>query len=164
MFKVVSEDHSDDDNDNNVSMQRITSRIKEEIRKMTKIKTEYNTFNTKNLFDECSSILITFLSKLSPSFDKSLNAAMIGAILTSVLTISFTQLQLALGILVHDKKLIQHLHEYGITSTYHEVRRSKISAAAESDEKGEERQSLDGLIQVVSDNFGVHIYSQSGLK
>ena len=88
---------------------------------MTKRKTEYSTINTKNLFDECNRTQITILSKLSPSFDKSLNAAMIGAIVTSVLTNSFTQLQLTIGILVHDKKLIQQLHEYGIISTYHKV-------------------------------------------
>ena len=98
MFKIVSEDHSDDDDD--VSMQRIANRIKEEIKKVTKRKTEYNTINTENLFGECSSTLITLIS-----FDKNLNAAMIGGIVTSVLSNSFTQLQLALCILVHDKKI-----------------------------------------------------------
>ena len=132
MFKIVSEDHNDDDDDDDdddVSMQRIANRIKEKIKKMTKRKTEYNTINTGNLFDECSNTLITFLSKLSPSFDKSLIAAMIGAIVRSILTNSFTQLQLALGILVNDKTLIEHLHEYKITSTDHEVSRYQISAA-----------------------------------
>ena len=131
MFKIVSEDHNDDDDDDDddVSMQRIANRIKEKIKKMTKRKIEYNTINTENLFDECSNTLINFLSKLSPSFDKSLTAAMIGAIVRSILTNSFTQLQLALGILVNDKTLIEHLHEYGITSTYHEVSRYQISAA-----------------------------------
>ena len=76
-------------------MQYIAKTIKEEMKKMTKSKTEYNTINTENLFDECSSTLITFLSKLS-SFNKSLNDAMIGAIVTSVLTNSCIQLQLAL--------------------------------------------------------------------
>ena len=33
-----------------------------------------------------------------------------------------------------------------------------------SDEKGEELQSSDGLIQVVSDNFDAHIHSQNELK
>ena len=71
MFKIVSEDHNDNDDD--VSMQRIVNRIKEEIKKMTKrkkIKTEYSTINTENLFDECSSTLITFLSKFSLALTK----------------------------------------------------------------------------------------------
>ena len=33
----------------------------------------------------------------------------------------------------------------------------------ESDDKGEELQSSDGLIQVASDNFDAHIHSQNGL-
>ena len=145
-------------------MQRVANTTKEEIKMMTKRKTEYYTIKTESLFDECSSTLITFLSKLSPSFDKTLNAAVIGAIVTSVLTNPFTQMQLALGILVLDKKLIEHLHEYGITCRYHELRRCKISAAVESDEKAEDLQSSDGPIQVVSDNFDAHIHSQNGLK
>lgn len=85
---------------------------------MTKRKKEYNPINTENLFNECSSTLITFLQKLPSSFNKSLHAAMIGAVATSVLKNLFTQLQLALGILVHNKKLIKHLNEYGITHLY----------------------------------------------
>ena len=76
---------------------------------MTKIKTEHNTMNTENLFDECSSTLITFASTFFSSFVKSLIAALIRAILTSLLTNFFTQLQLVFGILIHDKKLIEHL-------------------------------------------------------
>ena len=121
---------------------------------MTKRKRESNTINIKNLFDDCSSILISFLSKFSPSFDKRLTAAM---------TNSFTHLQLSLGILVHDKKLVEHLQEYGLTSTYHEVRRYKISAAVASDEKGEKLLSSDGLVQVIPDNFDAHIHLQIGL-
>ena len=58
---------------------------------MTKRKTEYNTINTENLFDECSSILIYFLSKPSPSFDKNV---------TPTMTNSITHLQLSLAIFI----------------------------------------------------------------
>ena len=63
MFKIVFEDHNNDDNDEDVSMQRIANRIKEEIKKMAKRKAEYNSTNTENLFDECSNTLIAFLSQ-----------------------------------------------------------------------------------------------------
>lgn len=64
MFKIVFEDHKDDDDDDeDVSLQCIANRIKEEIKKMAKRKTEYNTTNTENLFDECSNTLIAFLSQ-----------------------------------------------------------------------------------------------------
>ena len=49
IFKIVSKDHNDVDDD--VSMQRNANRIKEEIKKMTKRKTEYNTIITENLSD-----------------------------------------------------------------------------------------------------------------
>ena len=46
--QIVPKDHNDDDDDDDdVSMQRIANRIKEEIKKMTKRKTKYNTINEK---------------------------------------------------------------------------------------------------------------------
>ena len=38
-------------------------------------------------------------------------------------------LQISLGLLVREKKMIECLHEFGVTSSYDEVRRFKISAA-----------------------------------
>ena len=55
---------------------------------------------------------------------------MIGNIVTSVVTKQFTKLQLALSVLASDRKLIEHLHDYEITSTFQEFRRFKVSAAA----------------------------------
>ena len=80
--------------------------------------------------DECSETLMTLLSKLSPNFEKSLPAVMIGNIVTFVVTKHFTKLQLALSVLASDRKLIEHLHDYGITFTYQEFRRFKVPAAA----------------------------------
>ena len=48
VFKIVSENHNDDDDD--VSMQKIANRIKNEVKMMTKRKTEYNDINKENLF------------------------------------------------------------------------------------------------------------------
>ena len=78
--------------------------------------------------------------------------------MTSVLAKSFTKLQLSLGILANDKKLIEDLHEYGITSSYHEVRRFKVFAAVASDSNDVEVQLCNGLIQIISDNFDEHIH------
>ena len=68
--------------------------------------------------DECSETLMTLLSKLSPNFEKRLPAAMIGNIITSMVTKRFTKLQLALSVLAGGRKLTEHLYEYRITSTY----------------------------------------------
>ena len=114
--------------------------------------------------DECCETLMTLLSKLSPNFEKGLPAVMIGNIMTSLVTKRFTKLQLALSVLASGRKLIEHLYEYRITSTYQEFRRFKVLAAASSDNNNKEVRGRDGLIQIVADNFDAHIHSQNRLK
>ena len=81
------------------------------------------------------------------------------------MTKQFTRLQLALSVLASNKTLIEHLHEHGITSTYDEFRRFKVSAAAATDASNhKEVDAKDGLIQIIADNFDAHIHSQNGLK
>ena len=89
---------------------------------------------------------------------------MIGNIVAFVVTIRFTKLQLALSVLASDRKLIERLHEYGITSTYQEFWRFKVSAAASSENNDKEVRARDGLIQIVEDNFDAYIHSQKWLK
>ena len=48
---------------------------------------------------------------------------MVGAIVASILESLFTQLQLAICILVYDKKKIEQLHEHGITPEFQESRK-----------------------------------------
>ena len=95
-------------------------KIKAEARKLPHSKNEYNVIESENLMDGCSETLMTLLSKLSPNFEKRLSAVMIGNIVTFVVTKHFTKLQLALSVLASDRKLIEHLQEDGITSTYQE--------------------------------------------
>ena len=160
--KVVSEKDNDDTDS---SMRVISKRIKDEVCNLHYSKEEYHVIDGDNLFDECSDTLMSFLSKLSPNFEKTLPAVMIGNIITSVMTKRFTRLQLALSVLASNKTLIEHLHEYGITSTYDEFRRFKVSAAAATDASNhKEVDAKDGLIQIIADNFDAHIHSQNGLK
>ena len=86
-------------------------------------KKHYSVLNSDNLFEECSSTLINLLMTISPKFNRSLSSALIGSIITGVYTGNHTRLQLAMAVLAHSKALIEHLHEYGVTSTYKEVRR-----------------------------------------
>ena len=160
--KVVSEKDNDDTDS---SIRVISKRIKDEVCNLHYSKEEYHVIDGENLFDECSDILMSFLSKLSPNFEKTLPAVMIGNIITSVMTKRFTRFELALSVLASNKTLIEHLHEYGITSTYDEFRRSKVSAAAATDASNQkEVDAKDGLIQIIADNFDAHIHSQNGLK
>ena len=161
LVKAVSET----DNDNTDSSMRVLSKkIKEDVRKLPSPKNEYSVIDTENLADECSETLMTLLSKLSLNFEKTLPADLIGNIATSVMTKRFTRLQLAFSVLAGDRKLIEHLHDYGITSTYQEFRRFKVSAASSIDTNNKEIDAKHGLINVIVDNFDANIHSQNGLK
>lgn len=97
------------------SMEVLSKLIKEEAANVPNSKSVYGLLDTENLLEECSDALLTFSSKLSPNFEKSLAAVLIGKIVTSVITNRFTKLQLSLSVLANDKKLIDHFHQYGIT-------------------------------------------------
>ena len=73
-----------------------------------------------------SETLLDLLSHISPNLKKSLPAAMIGSIITGIITTKPTMLQVELGLRAHRKSIIEHLHEYRMTSTFHQVRRFKI--------------------------------------
>ena len=155
MVNTVSKTGKDDADS---SMCVLSKQIKEEARKMPHSKNEYNVIENENLMDEFSETLMT------PIFEKSLPAVMIGNIVTSVVTKHFTKLQLAFSVLGSDRKWIEHFHEYGITPTYQEFQRFKVSAAGSSDNNDKEVRARDGLIQIVADNFDAHIHFQNGLK
>lgn len=69
-----------------------------------------------------------------------------------------------MSVLVHDKKLIEYLQEYGITCSYHEFKRFTVSAAVASNSNDMELDSSEGLIYVESGNFDAHVHSQNGFK
>ena len=86
--------------------------------------------------------------------------------LTSVIHNFSTPLQIALGILVHSKKIIQHLFDYKVTCSYDEFRRYKKSSAVAryTRLKAEEKNlvAISGLIQHIVDNFDAEMSSPSG--
>ena len=60
--------------------------------------------------------------------------------------------------------MINHLYGYGITASYDEIRRFKISAASSSGKEITQFNCENGLIQGVSDNFDATLSTQNGLK
>ena len=57
------------------------------------------------------------------------------------------------------------LAEYGVTCSYDEIRKFKISAASQASKKKTLLLENDGgLIQGVSDNFDVNLFTQNGLQ
>ena len=116
---------------------------------------------------ESSNSLLALLSAISPQLKSTMQAAMIGNIVTSAVNFQATCLQLALSVELNQRqKLVDLFHDFGITSSYNELRRFKISCA--SSMANVPRLGLfastNGLVQVVADNFDTEISSQNGQK
>ena len=104
---------------------------------------------------------MALLAKISPKLDKTLLAILIGNIITSLLTNSFTTLQIALGVLMKDSKdLVNHFYDSGVTCSYDEILRFKKSAALAATTQSSLSGIFDnhtGLVQAIAD-----ISSQNG--
>ena len=114
-----------------------------------------------------SPTLLLLLERLSPGIEKdTLPFLLIGSMLTSVIRNFSTPLQIALGILVHSKKIIQHLFDYKVTCSHDEFRRYKKSSAVAryTKLKAEEKNpvAISGLIQHIVDNFDAEMSSPNG--
>ena len=114
-----------------------------------------------------SSDTISFLlSEIFPKLKNSLVALLINHMIKNVAANTFSILQLTLALLANGKRMIETLHEHGITPTYHEVRRFKVSAAAAADKNqlSLNINASDGLVQVITDYFDATINHQNGMK
>lgn len=152
MFSI---DAVDDDDD--IHVKALAKKIVSEVKNIPYDKSKYKTsIGIDTVFEDVSHTLASLLSNISSSLNRTLPAAMVGNIITSCVSKRYTTLQIGLGLLARDKKLIQHLHEYSVTSTYDEVRQFKVSAAAASDKTSVKSIFYDpakGLIQTVAYNF-----------
>ena len=92
---------SDDDSDLDMSIKNVEKQIVREVKVLKSEKGHYNIQICKETTAEsaCDTIL-TLLTKISPKLDRTLPAILIGNIITSLLTNSFTSLQIALGVLM----------------------------------------------------------------
>ena len=101
---------SDEDSDLDMSIKNVVKEIAREVKVLKSDKGHYNIRICKETAAEsaCDTILALF-AKLSPKLDRTLPAILIGNIITSLLTNSFTALQIALGVLIKDSKdLVNH--------------------------------------------------------
>ena len=148
----VVEDEEDD-----VSIGRVAKQILKETRKLAPDKASYSTrIDTVKAAGEVSSTLKCLLPSISDKLDLTLPSILIGNIITSIINNQPTSLQVALGVLVREKKLLEQFSDYGVTCTYKEVLRFKssaaVAAASEYSLQGL-NDSINGLVQVVADNF-----------
>ena len=102
--------------------------------------------------------------KLNPN---ALSSLLIGNMVTAHVAKRFTTLSLSLAIMVRKKKLVEKLYQFGVVSSYDELKRFRASAAASASTKITTsilRHHSQGLVQGVADNFDCMISSMNGLK
>ena len=161
MFNLVQTKEEDDDTE----LERVASRLKSEIKEIPKLNDEYPVLDIDCLSESTLPTLKNVLQLISPKFSE--NSKVISLISSIIATISSSKtsmLQVALGLFINEKKLIQHLYEYGITSSYDEVLRFKVSAAYASRNQQHHLDSSNGLIQGITDNFDTNLCTPNGLK
>lgn len=164
VLKIVKDDEEVDIDSN---IDKVAKQIVKDCKEITRDKSKYNTHIDENLAGESvSSTLHKLLAAVSPRLSNSLPATLIGNIVTSVMTSQPTDLQIALGVLLRDSKMIiNHMYDYRVTCSYDEVLRFKKSAAVAAAQDLSQQGISDakhGLVQVVTDNFDADIYSLNG--
>ena len=160
----------EDTDDKTVEMKHIVKCIIQDAKKLKSDKSDkiYTTRISKEIAEEAvSSTLANLLAAISPKLVESNQALLIGNIVTSCVTNKPTNLQIALGVLLRDKQLIEQCYAFGICASYDEILRLKASAAYASSNQEELRglfHSKHGLIQTVADNYDANVSSPNGLR
>ena len=119
LFPMVSV--SDDVNE--IHLKKVATTISAETKFRACDQSTYQPITPENLFDNYSETLMDLLSLITPNLDKTLSAAMTGHIVHGAVTGSTSMLQFSIGLLLREKKLMERLFKYGISASYHEVRR-----------------------------------------
>jgi hypothetical protein len=160
----IEEDCDDDDH----VIRSVGKKIMKETLSLPKTDNEYFTrLDKDSTLDEISPTLLSLLGNITEKLDSTLPAILIGNIITSIIKKQPTTLQIALGVLLRSKSLIEQFYKFGVTCSYDEVLRFKQSAAvasAKSSNMGALSYAKHGLVQAVADNFDANISSQNGLR
>ena len=116
--------------------------------------------------DLCFSSLLLMLSIMSRKFQRNLKVVVLmSSMIKTAMTSRVSILQVALGLEVQEKRLIEHLCEYRVTASYNEVRRFRISTAFWSGQSPlSKSNSKAGLIRGISDNSDAHLCTQNGIQ
>ena len=100
IFKFKRVDEEDDD----INFRLIAKKINSEIKRLSRNKYVYKNLTTEPHFHDTSSTILSLLDLISLNFQDSLPVAMIGSIITSIVTSKPTPLEVYLGVLAHKKK------------------------------------------------------------
>ena len=126
LLKLVS----NQDEDETLETEKVAKQIKSEVKDVHGITDKYPVLDDDTIADSILPTLNGLLVAISPKFKTNQKAvALISSIVTSMASSKVSMLQVALGLKVREKKTVEYLREYGVTSSYDEVRRFKISSA-----------------------------------
>jgi len=158
------------DDDQNGDMDECIRKVGKQIMKETKAaKDDFKSY-TKHIDQESASeciseTLVKLLSAIKSTFHNSLQSIMVGNIVSSVVTSQPTPLQIAIGVLLGDHKMIiTELYKYNVSCSYDEVRRFRSAGVQSSKAQqlaGLRNATLGGLVQIIIDNFDAVISSQN---
>ena len=171
--KVMCEQATTEDNeeaDIEEAIKKVAKQIKRDILNMPCHADVYHRrMDTEIAKVYTSKTMMNLLCKISESKEPTLPMIMICNMITNLISRTSTPFQIALGILIRKKYLIQNLFKCGVICSYSEVLRFRKSAAKASKqviERGLVHTSVEGagLVQVVVDNFDTNISSQNGLQ
>ena len=119
-----------EDDDDNLSTAHIAKQIVKESKELISSNNVYKTkIDKETAAADVSPTLQSLLSKICKEMN-SLPVILMGNMVTSIVTKRPTTLQVALGVLIRSKSLVETLHEFGVTCTYDEMLRFKSSADA----------------------------------
>ena len=132
LLKLVS----NQDEDETLETEKVAKQIKSEVRDVHGITDQYSVLDDDTIADSILPTLNDLLVAISPKFKTNQKAiALISSIVTSMASSKVSMLQVALGLKVREKKTVEYLQEYGVTYSYDEVRRFKISSAYHASQK-----------------------------
>ena len=115
MFKVLVKSDTDEEED----IKRVAQRISSEIKEAPAIKDSYPALDEEEISHLCLRSLLSMLSIMSPKFQSNLKVvALMSSMIKTVMTSRVSILQVALGLEVQEKRLIEHLYEHRVTASY----------------------------------------------
>ena len=115
IFKVLAKSDTDEEED----IKKVAQRISSEIKEAPVIKDSYPALGEEEISDLCLQSLLSMLPIMSPKFQSNLKVvALMSNMIKTVMTSRISILQVALGLEVQEKRLIEHLYEYRVTASY----------------------------------------------
>ena len=120
LLKLVS----NQDEDETLETEKVAKQIKSEVKDVHDITGKYPVLDDDTIADSILPTLNDLLVGISPKFKTNQKAvALISSIVTLMASSKLSMLQVSLGLKVREKKTLEYLQEYGVISSYDEVRR-----------------------------------------